>query len=143
MRFAVNVDRAVPLFVLPYAVWTMYVHLITTTHASFDTLLHGLPVVALIAAVATAAWFRLPELAKHQEAIARAIGNRGAPLAVLALAITWVALLSIGLPYPVFWWITLLAMFGAWMRNLRGESCVTVDEDAGKHATWIVTFVAA
>src|SRR6185437_9732679 len=102
-----------------------------------DTLLFGLPAMALIAAVATAAWFRLRGPAKqHQPAtpggwlvgspvaasIARAIGNRSAPLAVLALAIVWVGLPSVGLPYPVFWWMALLAMFGAWMSNLCGES---------------------
>lgn len=154
MRLNGIVDRSVPLFVLPYAVWTMYVHLITATHASFDTLLYGLPVVALVAAGATAAWFRLP--AKRYEpvatgdqyvsgpaagSIARAMSNPSAPLVVLALAIAWVGLLSVGLPYPVFWWVALLAMGAAWIWNLHGESRITADENAGKHATWIVVFV--
>ncbi|HJU26917.1 MAG TPA: DUF6077 domain-containing protein, partial [Rhodanobacteraceae bacterium] len=72
-----------------------------------------------------------------------AIGHPGAPLAVLALAIVWVGLLSIELPYEVFWWMALPAMFGAWMWNLRGDACVTCAEDAGKHAAWIVALVAA
>ncbi len=152
------VDRSVPLLMLPYAVWTMYVHLITATHASFDTLLYGLPVMALTAAVATAAWFRLPAPSeRHASAatgdlplcgpvaalIARTVDNRGVPFAVLALAIVWVGLLSVGLPYPVFWWMALPAMFGAWMWNLCGHSRVTSEEVAGKHAGWIVVMVAA
>ena len=155
MRVALNdvVDRSVPLLVLPYAVWTMYVHLITAAHASFDTLLYGSPIMVLVAAVATAAWFRLPWPALlYQPAItggqpaaatARAIGHRSVPFAVLAMAIVWVGLLSAGLSYPVFWWMTLPAMFGAWMWNLRDEACATFEVDAGKRAAWIVVMVAA
>jgi hypothetical protein len=160
MRVALSdiMDRGMPLVVLPYAVWTMYVHLITATHANFDTLLYGLPVVGLIAVVATAAWFRLPEPARWYEPavlgdqpvggpiaawITRAIGQRSAPIVVLALAIAWVGLLSAGLPYAVFWWMALLAMCGAWMWNLRGESSATSEEDAGNHAAWIVVLIAA
>ncbi|HVX05052.1 MAG TPA: DUF6077 domain-containing protein [Rhodanobacteraceae bacterium] len=159
MRVALNgiVDRGVPLFVLPYAIWTMCVHLVTAAHASFDMLLHGLPVMALIAAGATVAWFRLAEPAKGHEpvapggqadggraaaSIARTLGHRGAPFAVLAAAIVWVGSLSAGLPYAVFWWLALPAMFGAWMWTLRGESCATVRQ-AGTHATWVVVLVAA
>src|SRR6185437_11875490 len=161
MRFALNgaaLDRIVPLFVLPYAIWTVYVHLITATHSSFDTLLHGLPMAALVATAATVAWFRLKEPARRFEPVAlgdeavsgpvaalvvRAIGNRTAPFAILALAIVWVGLLSAGLPYPVFWWMALLAMCGAWMWNLRGALHITPGDDVGKHSAWIVLFVAA
>src|SRR6185312_13842317 len=117
MRFALNgaVDRVMPLFVLPYAIWTMYVHLITATHSSFNTLLRWLPVAALIAAAATAAWCRLPVSAKRSDPVApgekvvsgpvaawvaRRIGSRSTPFAVLALGIVWVGLLSAGMPYP-------------------------------------------
>ena len=158
MRVALNgvVDRGLPLFVLPYAVWTMYVHLITATHANFDTLLEGLPVMALIAAVATVAWFRLPGSAKRYEpampgdqsvggpvtvAVAGAIGNSSAPFAILALAIVWVGLPSAGLPYTVFWWIALLAMCSAWMWNLRSRPHVTSDDNTDKHATWVFLLV--
>ncbi|HJP98317.1 MAG TPA: DUF6077 domain-containing protein [Rhodanobacteraceae bacterium] len=159
-RLAVNhaLDRLVPLFVLPYAVWTMYVHLITATHSSFDTLLHWLPMVMLVAAAAPVAWFRLPQPAKQPDAVAigreavpgplaalvaRAIGDRTAPFAVLALAVLWVGLLSAGMPYPLFWWVALLAAGAAWMLNLRGKSCATADGDAGRHAIWIALLVAA
>lgn len=158
MRFALNdvPDRIVPLFVLPYAIWTMYVHLVTATHSSFDTLLYGLPVMALIAAAATLAWFRLPVPARQSDPVAasggvvsgpvavwvaRAIGARFVPFVVLALAIVWVGLLSAGMPYPVFWWIALLATGGAWIGNLRGTPHVTSADSANKHAAWIVLLV--
>ena len=38
MRFATDGkawDRLLPIFVLPYAIWTLYVHLIVLAHASF------------------------------------------------------------------------------------------------------------
>jgi hypothetical protein len=151
-------DRIVALFLLPYAVWTMYVHLITATHSSFDTLLHGLPIVAIIAAAATAAWLRLPEPAKRHDlaatadeavgdpaaaSVVRAIGSRTMPFAVLALAILGVGLLSAGMPYPVFWWMALLASCGAWMWNLLGRPHAASDDHADKHAAWIVVLVAA
>jgi hypothetical protein len=158
MRFALNdaQDRLVPLFVLLYAIWTMYVHLITATHSSFDNLLRGLPLMLLAATVATVAWFRLPEPAKQHDAVAtaneatsgpasawvtRAIGNRTAPLAVLGLAVLWVGLLSAGMPYPVFWWIALPTMCGAWMWNLRGRPDAPSSASAVKHAAWIVLLV--
>ena len=160
MRFALNgaVDRVMPLLVLPYAIWTIYVHLITATHSSFNTLLRWLPVAALIAAAATAAWCRLPVSAKRSDPVAsgekvvsgpvaalvaRRIGSRSTPFAVLALGIVWVGLLSVGMPYPVFWWMALLATGGAWTWNLRGESHRISDDDAEKHAAWTVLLVAA
>ena len=161
MRFALNgaaLDRTVPLFVLPYAVWTLYVHLITATHSSFNTLLLGLPVAALVAAAAAVAWFRLKEPAERFEPVAigdkagsgpiaawvtRAIGNRAAPFAILVLAIAWVGLLSAGMPYPLFWWIALMAACGAWMWNLRGDPYVAPGDDAGKHAAGIVLLAVA
>jgi hypothetical protein len=146
------------MFVLPYAIWTMYVHLITATHSSFDTLLYGLPVMALIAAAATVAWFRLQVPAIRSDPVAigseavsgaaaapvtRAIGNPVTPFAILVLAILWVGLLSAGMPYPAFWWMALLASCGAWMWNLRGRPDAPLDDGAGKHAAWIVLLVAA
>jgi hypothetical protein len=160
MRFALNgsLDRIVPLFVLPYAIWTMYVHLITATHSSFDLLLLGLPAVVLVAAIATFAWFRLPTSAKRFAPtaidrrntfgpVAALMGettdNRAVPFAILALAIAWVGLLSAGMPYPVFWWIALFATGGAWMWNLLGESRPATDRPERKHAAWVVLLVAA
>jgi hypothetical protein len=136
----------------------MCVHLITATHSSFDTLVHGLPMVAIIAAAATAAWLRLPEPAKRHDlaatadeavcgpaaaSVVRAIGSRTMPFAVLALVILWVGLLSAGMPYPVFWWMALLASCGAWMWNLLGRPHAASDDHADKHAAWIVVLVAA
>lgn len=152
-----GLDRIVAAFVLAFAIWTAYVHLITASHASLIILLRWLPLVALIATAATIAWFRTAQPAQRSDPavtsevvsgsvatlVTRAIGNPTVPFAVLALAIVWVGMLSVGLSYPVFWWMALLAMFGAWMWNLRGEACATSDEDAGKHAAWIVVMVVA
>src|SRR3546814_13472388 len=61
MRLAVDGawDRIVPAFVLPYAAWTLYVHGIVAARASFQALLPGLPLLLLVATVATWGWFLL------------------------------------------------------------------------------------
>lgn len=169
MRCELNdvLDRVVPAAVVPYAVWTMYVHLITATQSSFVTLLQGLPLVALVAVAATVGWFRLPDPAKRSVPAATDGGAavpvdplasptnsiRAKPLAVLALALLWVGLLSAGMPYPVFWWVALLATCWAWVGNLRDTSHIASGETDGQHdssnpipwkqARWIVALVAA
>ncbi|MDE2223926.1 MAG: hypothetical protein KGJ46_01480 [Xanthomonadaceae bacterium] len=160
-------DRVVPAAVVPYAIWTMYVHLITATRSSFVTLLQGLPLVALIAIAATVGWFHLPDPARRSVAAATGSGAvgpadtlmvspssiRAKPLAVLALALLWVGLLSAGMPYPLFWWGALLATCWAWTGSLRNTSHIASGETdwrndssnpvAWKRARWIVALVAA
>lgn len=161
MRLAVNGeawDRFVPVFVLPYAIWTIYVHLIITAHASFATLLHWLPLVVLIAVAATVGWFRLHRPAEPFESAeigrggdesaasaptARRSNIQAVPFVVLALAVLWVGLLSAGMPYQVFWWVALLAMGGAWTWHLRGRSYGPQDDSAEKYPAWIVPCVIA
>jgi hypothetical protein len=161
MRFeqdSSGLDRIVTAFVLAFAIWTMYVHLSTATHSSFNTLLRWLPIVALIAAAATVAWFRLPVPTKRSDHVAtggsnvfdsvaalmtRGTGVRTAPFAVLALAILWVGLLSAGMPYPVFWWIALLGSFGVWLRTLKPASTATAPAPCCPRVVWIVCSVAA
>lgn len=150
-------DRIVPAVVVPYAVWTMYVHLVTATHSSFIALLRGLPVMTLVALAATVAWFHLPEPSESAGPgpavgasfrlipawIASRVVLRVAPLVVLALAILWVGLLSAGMPYPVFWWVALLAMGGAWFSHLSVPRSAPDDMRAtGKQAPWITFLVA-
>src|SRR3546814_13971544 len=53
----------------------------------------------------------------------------------------WVGLLSAGGPYPVFWWVAMLAMCGAWILNLRGGTREPPAARAGKQAAWIVESV--
>lgn len=151
-------DRCVPLFVLPYAVWTVYVHLIVAAHASFATLLRWLPLVGLIALAATIGWFRLRYPGNRHEPTATGpgMGAPGAatatvrsrhqpavPLAALALAMLWVGLFSAGMPYAVFWWGALLALGGAWIWHLRGDPCGPLAENPGNRPAWIVPCVAA
>lgn len=137
MRLAIDGkawDRVIPAFVLPYAVWTLYVHLVVAQQASFSTLLRGLPVVAVLALVAAVGWFRLRDPVADAAAIdLTASGSAGSPgpappgdrralpLVALGLAMLWVGLLSAGLPYRVFWWGALLATFSAWTWHLRAK----------------------
>lgn len=160
MQFTVNGaawDRVVPVFVLPYAVWTIYVHLIVATHASFATLLHWLPLAVLIAVAATVGWFRLHRPARSHEPVgadragaapaasATTIRRhaRTVPFAVLALAVLWVGLLSAGMPYRLFWWVALLAMCGAWISRLHGRPRGLRGDGTGNAHAWIVPCVVA
>ncbi|HEX5487862.1 MAG TPA: DUF6077 domain-containing protein [Rhodanobacteraceae bacterium] len=161
MRFeqdSSGLDRIVTVFVLAFAIWTIYVHLITASHASLVNLLHWLPLVALIAAAATIAWFRMPQSAPWSPPVATGGWTAGGSVAgsagrgpgiglgafgVLALAILWVVLLSAGMPYPVFWWVALLASFWVWLRTLKATPIPTAPEPRGKRVVWIVCPVAA
>jgi hypothetical protein len=139
-------DRCMPAFVIPYAVWTVYVHALVAMHASFTTLLHGLPLVATAAVAATLGWARLGACDRPPAAAAaRAIAGRGrdlVPFAVLAFAALCVGLLSAGMPYPVFWAAGLLLTGAAWCRSLRGAADPPRHDAAGTHGGLIVACVA-
>lgn len=154
MRFAIDGkawDRLLPVFVLPYAIWTVYVHLIVSSRASFTTLLLGLPLVVVVAIAATAGWFHLRDPAEAirsggTPAAGRSDGSghsAAIPLAVLALAALWVGLLSAGMPYAAFWWGGLLAMCAAWIGQLRARSHAPRVEHAGKSPAWPVPCIVA
>lgn len=158
MRFAADGktwDRLVPVFVLPYAIWTVYVHLIVSAHASFSTLMHGLPLVAVVAIAATACWYRLHDPAAPHESLEAVQADtavdldggagkpRALPLAVLALAMLWVGLLSAGMPYAVFWWGGLSATCGAWGWHLSARAHRPRTESPGKYPAWLVPCVVA
>lgn len=139
-------DRIVPALVLPYAIWTVYVHLIVWQQASFTTLLQWLPLVLAVAVAATVGWFRLRGPAAGPESLPEPPGPNGgnlaagaAPFACLALAACWVGLLAAGMPYPVFWWGAVLAMCGAWARNLRAGTRAPPVAAGGTSAVWIVS----
>src|SRR3546814_8547814 len=127
MRFATggeSWDRFVPVFALPYAIWTLYVHLIVAAHASFRALLHWLPLVLLVAVAATVGWFRLRDPAGRVDAFPEPPGLAGgnlasgaAPLVFLSLTMCWVGLLCAALHYPVFWWDGGMALWGAGIRK--------------------------
>ncbi|MDG6349068.1 DUF6077 domain-containing protein, partial [Luteimonas sp. 8-5] len=128
-----------PALVLPYAIWTIYVHLVVAIRGSFTLLLTGLPVVVLLAAAATAGWFRLRE----REAPAlpasatQAIHRRTPALAVLATATLWVALSTAGMPYLVFWWGALLGTGLAWVWLLRGGELALPESRSRFTAAWL------
>ena len=116
----------VPVFCIAYAIWTIFVQAITATHSSFDTLLRWLPVVVLTAIVATVAWLcQRPFKQDWHEHAGRCVST-GACAAneyaasrclwvVTAVAAGWVGLLSVGLPYALFWWVCVAALIAAWI----------------------------
>lgn len=151
-------DPVVAAIVVSYAIWTMYVHLITAMHSSFTALLHWLPLVVLAAVAATVGWFFLPGSGKRSgpgspngmlvadklaSLAIRENSARTIPLVVLALAAVWAGLFLAGMPYPVFWWVALPAMFWAWIANLRSPPYTGLDGSIGRHAPWTVFFTAA
>lgn len=163
--FAANValDRIVPALVVAYAIWTVYVHLLTATHSSFTDLLRWTPLLLLVAVAAALGWSVWPRAAapgRGGPATAAAQANVGGsaatpavdartrPLLVLALASLWAGLLAAGMPYPLFWWIALLGMGWAWVGH--GLRCAVhaapADPDgvvAARQARWIVLLVSA
>lgn len=151
MRLAVDGawDRIVPAFVLPYAAWTLYVHGIVAARASFQALLLGLPLLLLVATVATWGWFLLRDpadaggpVAPAPTATAPARPDHPWPLAPFTLAVGWVGLLMAGMPYAVFWWSGLLALGFAWAWQLRAAPAPPIAPVTAPHAAWIVGGVA-
>jgi hypothetical protein len=153
-----SLDRAIPTAVLPFAIWTIYVHLMTATQASFAALLHWAPLVALAAVAVMAGWFRPARATKHpgpgaagSEVVAGKLAIPGTresrvrafPLVVLALAAVWIGLFTAGMPYQVFWWVALFAMGWAWLWHLRGTTRAAPCGTIGRPwAAWIVVLVA-
>ncbi len=148
MRFAASngpVDRIVAAFVLAYATWTIYVHALVATQASFTTLLRGLPLATVAAAAAIAGWFRLREppqavTAPADDGSVAVRGGRLSPV-VLVAAAAWVALLDAGMPYPAFWWGALLGTGTAWAWQLGGRPAPRPSAPARADAGWVVAGV--
>lgn len=112
-------DRIVPVFVLLYAAWTVYVNALTAVQASFTTLMHWLPVLLVSALAMVIAWSRLPSGSRRDEpaceamlAPARILRH---PYAILLFAIAWVALLYACGHYILFWWVSVIVLCAAWL----------------------------
>lgn len=119
----VGMDRIIPTFIMAYAAWTVYVHALTAAHASFDTLIHWLPLLFGLATVATWRWFKLPthpdELRQCVVAMREPTQAISYPLAVLVLAILWVSLLIVEGHYLLFWWGSVIALGVAWISTIN------------------------
>src|SRR3546814_12241774 len=55
-------DRVVPVLAMPYAIWTLYVHLIVAATAMLMALLHWLPLVLTVEVAAQVGWFHPREV---------------------------------------------------------------------------------
>lgn len=118
-----RVDGAVLGLVLSFAVWTVYCHLITLAHASFDGLLQWLPLEVLVTVAALVCWFRCAQpgsnwagdgdAGRRIENAAESVFSRY-PIVVLLLGVVWVGLLFAGMSYAVFWWGALIGLGVAW-----------------------------
>jgi Family of unknown function (DUF6077) len=141
-----GMDRVIPTFIMAYAAWTVYVHALTAAHASFDTLVHWLPLFFGLAIVAIWRWFKLPARTDQLRPCAvaareptRAIPH---PLAILVLAVLWVALLVVGGHYVLFWWGSVIALGMAWISTIDTAPCSLHREPFNNRLLPVVLIVA-
>jgi len=117
-----RLDGIVPVFVIAYAVWTVYVHAITVTHACFDTLMRWLPLLLLLAATLVWHWFKLPAspIPAEQIPVTAPTPTQGSryQLTILSMAIAWTSLLIAGGHYDLFWWGSVVALGAAWIATI-------------------------
>lgn len=122
-RWVPGIDAAVLGLVLSFAIWTVYCHLITLVHASFDGLMQWLALEILVTLAVLVYWFRRARVGPTQLDDDGAYGeiqntpeNSFArhPILTLLLGAAWVGLLFAGMPYAVFWWGALMGLGLAW-----------------------------
>jgi len=120
-----GLDRIVPVFVIVYAVWTIYVHAVTATHASFDTLMRWLPLPLLVAAILAWRWFKLsanPIQARQRLVVTSASPAAFPyPFAILSMAVAWTACLVVGGHYKLFWWGAVITLGAAWISSMDAD----------------------
>lgn len=118
-----EIGWAIPGFVLSFAVWTVYCHIFTVAHASFDDLMQWLPLEVLVTLAVLAIWFRHGHVGPiqsgddntgygNENAVGRTLSRYR--IAVLLSGAAWVGLLFAGVPYAVFWCGTLIGLGAAW-----------------------------
>ena len=141
-----RLDRIVPFFAITYAVWTMYVHAMTATHSSFDTLMRWLPLIVLLAIVIAWRWFKLPTdpVDQAQIPVATAAPTQVIryPYAVLALAVLWTTILVMAGNYVLFWWGSIIALGAAWIATIHADPIAFRREPINGRMLWIVLVVA-
>lgn len=137
-------NNIIPVLSISYAVWTIYVQMVTTAQFSFAVLMRWSPLVVMVALVATVTFLRgrtlvddAGEPADKPAPIGRDIVKGpevlGRTFMVPLLAVVWVALLFSGVPYVVFWCGCVVALAAKWIssrdeRDRRKRARITVAE---------------
>ena len=117
------IDCIIPLYVIAYAIWTVYVNVLTVVGANFETLLRGLPAIAVIGLGLWYAWFRFNPMQPENLSFYPTVSGDGSPAKpsfVIALAaIAWVAILVLFHQYVIFWTGAVAALGTGWFLLLR------------------------
>lgn len=131
-----EIDWAILGLVLVFTVWTVYCHIITLAHASFDDLMWWLPLEVLVTLAVLGLWFWHGHVVpiwssddntghEIENVVGRMLSRY--PIAVLSLGVVWVGLLFAGMPYAVFWWGALIGLGTAWrMRRTTGVAGIAM-----------------
>lgn len=139
-------DQIIPVFVLMYAAWTIYVNALTAAQASFNTLMYWLPLLLMFAFAVIYVWSRLPLGADRDEQACVAIPPSAQAFSysytILLLAGTWVALLVISGHYTLFWWGSVIVLGGAWASINNGSTTSFYREPISKRLLLVVLAVA-
>ncbi len=119
-----DLDRIVPYFIIAYATWTVYVHAITAMHANFNTLMHGLPLVLVLALALIYVWEKPSIHAGTGQIEPTGLTSNFArhhPLTISSVAVIWVLILGVTGTYTLFWWGSVIALGGAWLLTLKAD----------------------
>lgn len=115
------VGKTTPYCVILYAVWTVYVQILSLTHGTFTTLLWFLPLVLLVSALAALAWVRRWPLSLTTSSASDDTWTAGAGARwwFVAAAGVWVVVYAFTRNFTLFWWGGTLGMAGAWFALSR------------------------
>lgn len=142
-----GLDLIVPSFAMMYAVWTVYVHAATVTHASFNMLMRWLPPVIITGIFVTFLWLRL---ARHTHSESSAFGSTSSGqfastgrLLALPAACLWVTALFLGVSYNIFWWGAVISLSIIWISTVRLETRFVELQSVSRRTFLTVIAVAA
>jgi hypothetical protein len=140
-------DAVIPIFVIAYAVWTLYVHLLTAVHANFLFLVRGMPAVLVVVLAFLWIAYKRPPAAEWPttENIVPATSSNSSfgALYVFLASATWVFALTITGSYYIFWWGSILALTIFWCRHFKPTPSLFYRKAPDKHSSQVVAAVAA
>jgi len=139
-------DQIVPVFILMYAAWTIYVNAMTATHASFNTLMQWLPVFAVFALASICIWLQSAIRASCEKRVDTATPSPFQafkhPNKIFLIAGAWVALLVVSGNYTRFWWGSVIALGITWVSVTDGSAISFNPEPLSKRLLLIALIVA-